>query len=375
MIYLDNAATTYPKPDQVYKALDEANRNLAFNAGRGHYSKANDAFHIIEETRSYLCNKGNASSLVFTPSATHALNQIIAGIDFTDGDVVYCSPYDHNAIARTLHAYSKKIGFTIKLIPLKNDNSIDLEKLMFDVTIDKPKAIFCTHISNVTGYVLPIKEIGRIAKISDSLFVVDGAQAFGLVPVDCKEMNINYYVFAGHKTLYGSFGIAGYLFNTNELNINFYGGTGSDSLNLEMPQSGSLKYEPSSPNIVSIAGLLEAAKWTFNHDILAHEKDLIQYAYTQLSLFDDVVIYNNMNLPNVGILSFNVTGYNSEDLSEVLSRDFDICTRGGYHCCPFIHDYIDSKKYLGTVRVSCSYFNSKSDIDSLINAIEEIVEG
>lgn len=373
MIYLDNAATTYPKPEKVYQALDAANRNLAFNAGRGHYEPANIAFNIIEKTRKFLCEKACANHLSFTPSATHALNQIIAGIEFNETDIVYCSPYDHNAIARTLYAYSKKIGFVVKLIPVNKDNSIDLKKLEFNCIKDKPKAIFCTHVSNVTGYILPIKEIGEIAYHNSSLFVVDGAQAFGLIPVNLKEMHVDYYVFAGHKTLYGPFGIAGYFTNRNDLNLSFFGGTGSDSLNLDMPSLGALRYEPSSPNVVAIAGLYESAKWVFENDIYSHEKKLLKYAVTQLEQIDGITIYSS-NSNSTGILSFNLEGYKSEELSNILFTDFDICTRGGYHCCPFIHDLIDTKQFLGTVRVSFGYFTISKEIDHLVNALNLVIE-
>lgn len=373
MIYFDNAATTYPKPEVVYKALDEAQRNLAFNAGRGHYDGANNAHDIIEKTRTFLCEKVNCKNLIFTPSATHALNQIIAGIDFMENDVVYCSPYDHNAIARTLHAYSKKYNFTLKLIPLKEDKTVDIEKLKFECMRDRPKAIFCTHVSNVSGYVLPVEKIVKIAKQNDSLFIVDGAQAFGLIDVDLKKDDIDYYVFAGHKTLYGPFGIAGYFTNNNKLNLSFYGGTGSDSLNLEMPEEGSLRFEPSSPNIVAISGLYEAAKWTFSHDALSHERELYKYAVDKLKEIDGIVLYDLDDISLcTGIISFNLEGYNSEELSEILSNDYDICVRGGYHCCPFIHDILGTKDYLGTVRISFNYFNKKAGIDKLNIALEEL---
>lgn len=372
MIYFDNAATTYPKPEVVYKTLDNANRNLAFNAGRGNYLEANNAYKTIEKTREFLCEKANAKYLSFTPSATHSLNQIISGINFEKDDVVYCSPYDHNAVVRTLYAHSQKIGFKLKVMPLNKDNSINLEKLEFDCIIDKPKAIFCSHVSNVTGYIHPIKEIGMISEKVQSTFIVDGAQAFGLVPVDIKMMRIDYYVFAGHKTLYGPFGIAGYFYNKADLNPSFFGGTGSDSLNLNMPEKGNSRFEPSSPNIVAIAGLLEAAQWTFNTDIYDHELELMNYAYNRLKDIEGIIIYNNIDLPNVGIISLNIEGYSSEDLAEILSKDFEICTRGGYHCCPYIHDILGTKQYLGTVRVSFNYFNKIEEIDSLVDALEEV---
>lgn len=372
MIYLDNAATTFPKPECVYKALDKANRELAFNAGRGHYDGANNAHSLIEETRSFLLEKANANSLIFTPSATYAINQIVNGIPFESGDVVYCSAYDHNAIARTLHALSKSKQIQLKIIPLNEDLSIDLEKFEFECIVDKPKAIFCSHVSNVTGYILPIREIGKIAKLNDTLFIVDGAQAFGLVPVDCKEMKIDYYVFAGHKTLYGPFGIAGFFSNRNDLLLSLYGGTGTDSLNLDMPKNGSIRYEPSSPNVVAIAGLLESSKWVFDCDCLSHEVKLCNYAFKKLKDIEGVVICNNLDLPHTGIVSFNLDNLKSEELAEILSKDFDICVRGGYHCCPFIHDAIKSTNFSGTVRISFGIFNTTEDVDKLIESVEEI---
>lgn len=372
MIYFDNAATTYPKPEVVYKTLDEANRTLAFNAGRGNYNEANNAFKLIESTRMFLCEKANAKYLTFTPSATHSLNQIIAGINFEKEDIVYCSPYDHNAVVRTLNAYAIKIGFKLKTIPLNKDCSIDLEKFEFDCIIEKPKAIFCSHVSNVTGYVHPIDEIGSISAKVQSIFVVDGAQAFGLIPVNITNMNIDYYVFAGHKTLYGPFGIAGYFYNSSNLKLSVFGGTGSDSLNLNMPEKGSSRFEPSSPNIVAIAGLFESSKWAFDTNVYDHETYLVNYAIDKLKNIDGIIIYNNSNMPNVGIISLNLEGYNSEDLAEILSKDYGICTRGGYHCCPFIHDILNTKQYLGTVRVSFNYFNDTEEIDKLVEALEDI---
>ncbi len=373
MIYLDNAATTYPKPEVVYKTLDKAQREYAFNAGRGHYPSADQAEKIITKTRTYLCNICNADKLIFTNSATQALNQIIAGLNFQANDIVYCSPYDHNAIVRTLYAYSKKIGFTLKVIPLKEDLTIDIEKLDFQFMKDKPRAVFCTHVSNVTGYILPIESIGMICDKYDSTYIVDGAQAFGLLDFDFKKCNIDYYVFAGHKTLYGPFGIAGYFCKILQLELTVFGGTGTDSLNLNMPQEGFIRYEPSSPNVVAIAGLLEAAKWVKETNVLDYEKELQLYALNKLNDIDDLIVYSFKDISqSVGIISINLESYDSNDLSKILSEDFDICVRGGYHCCPFLYEYLDIKRFNGTVRISLSYFNTKEDIDKLVAALEEL---
>lgn len=375
MIYLDNAATTYPKPEVVYKAMDNVNRNLAFNAGRGHYQGANEAFDLIERARKFLCEKANAPYLTFTPSATHALNQIVSGIDFCEGDVVYCSPYDHNAIARTLHAFSKQKGFELKLIPLNEELTIDLETLDFKCTIDKPRAIFCTHVSNVTGYILPVQEIGVIAKKANSIFVVDGAQAFGLVPVDLKQINADYYVFAGHKTVYGPFGVGGYFSKTRDLKLSIFGGTGTDSLNLDMPKDGPIRFEPASPNITAIAGLYEGAKWTFDNNSLEHERNLYKYAVDNMKDIMGITLYEVNEEFSTGILSFNLDGFSSEEVAEILANEYDISVRGGYHCCPFIHEIIKTKKYLGTIRVSFNAFNTKEDIDVLCEALDNISFG
>lgn len=374
MIYFDNAATTYPKPECMYEAMDYAQRNLAFNAGRGSYRKSKEAHDAIEECRRFLCEKANAKSLIFTPSATHSLNMVTAGLSFDKDDIIYCSPYDHNAIVRTLYENARKYSFTIKQIPLNDDLSIDIDSFKIACMKDKPKAIYCTHVSNVTGYILPIDKIGEIASKFNSLFIVDGAQAFGLVPVDLQDNSIDYYIFAGHKTLYGPFGIAGILCKDENIKLegSFYGGTGSDSLNVYMPVKGIIKYEPSSPNVVSIYSLYQSARWAFSNNLLQYEIDLAHYFIKKLSNINDVEVYTNLSDNFIGIVSFNIKGMYSNDVAKIL-EDYEIMVRSDYHCSPFIHDVLKSKKYLGTVRVSFSYFNKRSEIDLLIDAIEEII--
>lgn len=374
MIYLDNAATTFPKPDVVYKKVDELQRYSAFNAGRGSYEEADNASHLIDKCREFLISKSKAEHLIFTPSATHAFNLIINGLEISEGDIIYYSPYDHNAIVRTLYGLQRRKKIVLKSIPLTSNNEIDLNKLNFLLLEDKPKYLFCTHVSNVTGYILPISEMGEICRKNNTDFIVDGAQAFGLINVDLSKNYIKYYVFAGHKTLYGPFGIAGILVNGEiELEVSLFGGTGTDSLNYEMPMNGTLRYEPSSPNIVAIGGLYEAAQWTFTHNIYDHEKELLEYLISKLRLLDDVVIYEAPKENRVGILSFNIKGYKSYEVSLILEKDFNIAVRSDYHCCPDIHKYLDSIKYLGTIRVSVGFSNTYEDIDKILFAINQII--
>lgn len=167
MIYLDNAATTYPKPETVYQKMDWANRGIAVNAGRGVYKVAQEASNLIEDTRKKLIEVVHGIAVeaaVLTPSATISLNMILNGLPLSKGDVVYVSPYEHNAVARTLHRISQEKGIRVEELPLKENLEIDLEKAKYQFVKDRPKCVCCTHVSNVTGYILPIEEIFLMAK-------------------------------------------------------------------------------------------------------------------------------------------------------------------------------------------------------------------
>ena len=215
MIYLDNAATTFPKPENVYVAMDEANRRMAVNAGRGSYKLAREASALINETKKELralVHADSSSAVVFTSSITIALNQIINGINWIEGVTVYVSPYEHNAVARTIHRVSKEININVKQIPLNKETlEIDLEKMKYDFSKEKPFAVICTHVSNVTGYILPVKEIFEEAKRYNAITVLDTAQSLGLIELNTKQMPVDIIGFAGHKCLYGPFGIGGFI--------------------------------------------------------------------------------------------------------------------------------------------------------------------
>ena len=269
-IYLDNAATTFPKPEAVYRALDWANRNAAVNAGRGSYALAEQAKQLIEDTRGLLLTltkAKTAAEVVFTPSATFACNQIFGGLPWKREDIVYVSPYEHNAVMRTLHFLQKRYGFAIEELSVDAGNlELDLEKIRYQFIQNPPTVLAMTHISNVTGYILPVEEVAALTDTEKTTVIVDGSQALGLIPVRLEQSDIDYYIFAGHKTLYGPFGVGGYIAqstgNAEKLGLVIAGGTGSNSLNLEMPQLLPDRYEPGSPNVPAIAGL-KAAIETF----------------------------------------------------------------------------------------------------------------
>lgn len=378
MIYLDNAATTYPKPESVYAALDNANRNLAINSGRGSYRIARETTKIIDDTKSKIMNLVNATSgtsVVFTPSITIALNEILNGITWSNGDNVYVSPYEHNAVARTIHLIAKKQNINVIELPVvKETLEIDLENMKYMFTQKQPICICCTHISNVTGYILPVEKIFEIAKQYNAITVLDTAQSMGLLEVDSKRMYADFIAFAGHKSMYGPFGVGGFI-NIGNISLNEFivGGTGSDSLNLDMPSRVPDKYESSSPNIVAIAGLKAALEELNPADIFTHEKELTKYLVEKLSDIEDAILYIPPEDKHIGVVSFNLKNYKAEDLGMILDADFDIAVRTGYHCAPYIHKLLKDYEYSGTVRVGLGKYSTKEDVEKLCDALEEIL--
>lgn len=378
MIYLDNAATTFPKPESVYEEMDRVNRELAVNAGRGSYSTAREASSLIEETRKLLVDlvHGNGSEkAVLSTSATESMNIILQGIDFVAGDIVYVSPYEHNAVARVLELIKKQKHIKIEMLPVDEKSmEIDLEKTQYLFVKNKPKCVCCTHVSNVTGYILPVEKIFLLAHSAGAVTVMDGSQSIGLIDVDVKALNADFVVFAGHKTLYGPFGIAGF-FDVNgvDLNTAFAGGTGSDSLSLEMPKNSPYKYEYASKNIVAIAGLNAALKQLDINAIFDHEKLLTAYLVNGLSKNKKVKLRVYSSVENyISIVSFTVDNMTSEDVGTLLDEEYNIAVRTGYHCAPYIHRYLNDEKSLGTVRVGIGKYTTKEYCDALIEAINEI---
>ncbi len=367
MIYFDNAATTFPKPKEVYEALEFAAKNYAFNAGRGSYKEANDTFKMIENTRRKLTSLINTKpdNVVFTSSATEALNNIIYGL-VNEGDVVFVSPFEHNAVIRTLHNIKAKIN----LIPFDNKTFLlDENKFYDELVIKQPKAIIISHISNVTGYMLPYEKIFSLGKNINTINILDAAQSLG----ECKinTSNIDFVVFAGHKTLYATFGCAGY-FNLANIVLKTVkvGGTGSDSLNLNMPNESPSRYEAGTSNSIAIYTLNKSLDIIENIDIEGKKKALTRYLLERIKHIDGVKIYLPDNYISCGIVSFNLKNYKASDIGEILADDYDICVRTGYHCAPLINDFLNLEEYSGTVRVSFGMFNTKTEIDVLIEALK-----
>ena len=352
MIYLDNAATTFPKPERVYDALEVANRELSFNAGRGSYKAARDASAVIDDTKKRLRSLLHATGyadVVFTPSVTHALNQVLNGLDLTRNSVIYVSPYEHNAVARTVHQLSVHSGASVEMIPLTDDLQLDLEKAKYQFSMNAPSVVILNALSNVTGYVLPVAELFLMAKEYGAITVLDAAQAAGLIDLNMPVLNADILCFAGHKTLMGPFGIGGFLIKHGiTLKKVLTGGTGSAGLN------------------ASLKGL----------DIDKHRetvRELTEYLLKALSNVPSVNLMGAFDADKtLGIVSFVVEGYQSDEVGTILDDEYDIAVRTGYHCAPYIHDYLGDKPYHGTIRIGIGQFNTKEDIDALIKALESL---
>lgn len=389
LIYFDNAATTYPKPECVYEAMDKANRYLAVNAGRGSYRLAKKASSIIEETRKNILKIAGAeevAEVVFTPSATLACNQVLGGIDWKKGDVVYVTPYEHNAVIRVLYLLQQQYEIEIEELAIEAEKlRIDMEKVRYQFSKRPPSVVVMSHVSNVTGYIIPWQTIAEEAKQYEAVVVVDGSQGLGLVPVELRNTAVDFYIFAGHKTLYGPLGVGGYINNRGKgLKHLLAGGTGSDSLNLEMPDT-TAGYEPGSQNIVAIAGLLAATEEIVakseGEQNLKVEQELCCYLTERLRGIAGVVLYPPISRNDLeaeqktGILAMNIEGYKAADVGVILDEDYDIAVRTGYHCAPLIHKYLKDEDYAGVVRISLGRFNTKEEIDYLVKAVEEIAAG
>lgn len=380
-VYLDNAATTFPKPEVVYETMDNVYRRYGVNSGRSSYKLAREANKVINDARTKLgklINFNNYNRIIFSPSATIAMNQIINGLQWEEGKTVYVTPFEHNAIMRPLNYIRKRYNIKIEIIPFNLTTfELDIEELKLMFLKNYPDYIFMSHVSNVTGFIIPINEIIEISRKYEPIIVLDCAQSMGLLPMNIEELNIDYVVFAGHKTLYSPFGIAGFIDKSKVTLNNFIlGGTGSDSLNLDMPENYPGNYEAGSQNIQAISGLNAAINWIDEIGIeIIREKEKI-LAKRLIDGLQDVYgtkLYLPSNLNNhVGIISCTFNDYMPEDIGHILDEEFNIAVRTGYHCAPLVHDFLGTREKGGTVRLSLGYFNEKEDIDYLLTCLKDI---
>ena len=384
MIYLDNAATTYPKPEEVYEKMDMLTREMSVNAGRGSYELARKATDVINGTRAKLADFFGAedvNDVVFASSATEAANRVLLGYDFKENMTVYVSPYEHNAVMRTLEAVRKKTGIQIKLLATDNKGYLDIEEIEYQFMCDEPDFVCINMASNVTGYILPFDKIAHMAKEYEAVVFADAAQAAGNIKINLKETDIDILIFAGHKSLYGLFGVGGFATNSRiferdkKLNPVIFGGNGEDSLNLGLPETGISKYEVGSLNVPAIGALkcgIDSIKSDFN-EIRQHEDKMFRYLLEEIEKMDGIIIFQKPEFENhIAVISTAFEKYASDDAGTILDGEYNIAVRTGYHCAPLVHDVIGSKKYGGTIRISIGRYTTKEDIDRLVSAFEDM---
>lgn len=388
MIYLDNAATTYPKPEEVYEKMDMLTREMSVNAGRGSYELARKATDVINGTRAKLADFFGAedvNDVVFTSSATEAANRVLSGYDFKENMTVYVSPYEHNAVMRTLEAVRKKTGIQIKLLATDNKGYLDIEEIEYQFMCDEPDFVCINMASNVTGYILPFEKIAHMAKEYVAVVFADAAQAAGNIKINLKETDIDILIFAGHKSLYGLFGVGGFVTNSRiferdkKLNPVIFGGNGEESLNLDLPETGISKYEVGSLNVPAIGALkygIDSIETDFN-EIRQHEDKMFRYMLEKIEKLDGIIIFQKPEKEeefenHIAVISAAFEKYASDDAGTILDGEYNIAVRTGYHCAPLIHDVIGSKKYGGTIRISIGRYTTKEDIDRLVYAFENM---
>ena len=379
MAYFDNAATTYPKPECVYQYMDEFYRDSGGSAGRGKYFMAQSAGSLIADTRKRIQELLHcpAKQVVFEPTATISLNIIIQGIIKTGIRNVYISPFEHNAVTRTLHHYENTENITVRQLAVTSNLKYDLEKIRYQFDAVKPEFVIVSHASNTIGLIAPVEEIFSLAKKYDAITLVDMAQTAGLV--DCNVgLNIfDFAVFAGHKTLYGPTGISGFVMEPSiKLPSVIFGGTGYESANQDMPESLPEKYEMGTMNISGVAGLNAALKWieaTSIAEIIKKEGENRKRLLDILDRYDFVrVVGNYEGCRYVGILSCLIDGISSDSAGNIFDEQ-GISVRTGLQCAPLAHQFI--KTYpTGTIRFSVNYFTDDRDFEELEKALDYIEE-
>ena len=378
MIYLDNAATSWPKPEAVYQAMDSLMRHTGASPGRSGHLMSVTAARIIYETRealSQFLGIADPSHVVFTSNATEALNLAIRGL-LHIGDHAITSSLEHNSVMRPLRALEKK-GVEVSVVNCAADGSLDpgdIERAIRPYT----KLVVLSHASNVVGTILPVAEVGRIAREHSIPLLVDAAQSAGCYPIDVEAMNIDLLAFSGHKSLFGPQG-TGALYmrpgTESQLEPLKYGGTGSYSEYEHQPDFLPDKYESGTPNTVGLAGLGAGVRFVMQEGlstIRQKEERLTKLLMDGLAAIPGLDIHGNSHPGDrVAIVSFNISGLTPSEVALQLEEDFRIMCRPGLHCSPVAHKTLGTFPR-GSVRLSPGHFNSGHDIERTVEAVSQI---
>jgi len=379
MAYFDNAATTYPKPDVVYSYMDSFYRESGGSAGRGDNIFSRTSAELIKDTRIKMQKLLHCETkdIIFTHTATIALNMIVQGLIKYGCKNIYISPFEHNAITRNLYAMNKTYDLKIVELAVTSDYVYDLELIKYQFEDVRPDVIICTHASNVTGLVAPVIDIFNLGKKYNAFSLVDMSQTAGLVDINIGLDIIDFAVFAGHKTLYGPTGISGFAMKKGiDLPAVLYGGTGYDSANQDMPESVPEKYEMGTINILGIAGLNAAITWIEEvgiNNIRKKEEDNRNRLLEIISGYSFIhTVGINEKQEYVGVVSCLIDDIGSDSASSIFNEK-GISVRTGLQCAPLAHKFLHTYP-AGTIRFSVSYFTTDEDFNDLIKAFDYIEE-
>ena len=377
MTYLDNAATSFPKPEGVYAALDHFARHSLANPGRSGHRMAQAAEHALADARHRLnrfVNGRTPDRFAFTLNATDALNMAAKGV-LNPGDHVITTDLEHNSVSRPLVALAAAGVITITRVPADAGGTVDPAAVEAAIT-PTTRLIALTHASNVLGTIQPVGDVGRIAREHDLLFLVDAAQTAGVVPIDVQALCVDLLAFPGHKSLLGPTG-TGALYVGPRVDPRPWreGGTGGDSLTPTQPADFPHVLEGGTPNVLGIAGLVAGLDFVEERGVDAirrHEVELCDRLRVALAELPGFEVYGHGDpARRVGTVSFRCDAVPAPDLGAILDTSFDIAVRPGLHCAPYVHKALGTAPD-GLVRVSPGPFTTDADIDRLIGALKEI---
>jgi len=378
MIYLDNSATTFPKPDVVYEYMDWFYRSHGVSPGRSGFDAAIETEEMVQETRSLLTglfNGDDPNRLTFSYNASDSLNMILQGLA-SKGDHVITTMLEHNSVLRPLFHLSQDGIIEVTHLPFDGLGYVDPDD--FRKAIRKNTSmVVVNHCSNVIGTVQPLPQIGAICREHGLHFIVDASQSAGAIPIDMKAMGIDVLVFTGHKCLMGPTGIGGsYVMEGVPVRLTRFGGTGVRSAQKTHLEEFPYRLECGTLNLLGVAGLNAGVKWVIEQGIgQLHQKEITLWDTLRkgMQAIDNVITYCAGNTENRNpVLSLNVNGFDSGDVGTMLDVDYNIACRTGLQCAPLVHEGIGTADIHGTVRLSLGPFNDASHVEAAVTAITEI---
>jgi len=379
IIYLDNAATTFPKPREVLERMIDVYAAKGVSPGRGGYDCAQEADELVSGVRQRLCQffgGDDPDRVIFASNATDALNLVIQGTVKPGGHVV-SSQLEHNSVLRPLQHLRESGLIDYDLIPFDGQGFIDPDDVSRAIR-SQTQLVVLTHASNVLGTIQPIEAIGAVCREKGVPLILDTAQSAGVLPIDISKWGVSAMAFTGHKSLLGPTGIGGLVLSRSlEVQSTRFGGTGIDSQELIHTQTYPHRLEAGTLNILGIIGLMAGLDYLSAQgmeSILLRERALAQRLWEGLAELKRVKLYGTDRLDRrLGVVLANIEGMIPADVGAILDGDFGIATRVGLHCAPLVHQRLGTGR-AGGVRFSVGPFNTENEIDQAVEAIKKIAE-